>query len=340
MEQQQSDKQEMIEISGAESSANPDIPEKSVVSTSAESTEEQNITATTTVVQNEDSVAKQSQSPVKKAESMDLQNVPEEASLPTESTQATETTAELSEAAAESIESATEPKQTITTSTEAVVDAVEPKETLATPEPATETVSESVEIVAEQVIKTETEVASDAVTESAIEQVAQEVTETVAAETAIETKIEIDEPQVAVVLETGKQEADVIVEDQKQEKMEFEEEKVEAEEKMCEEAPKELVPNMELFKSVRYFVISTDDSQVETELEARGAKKDPYLSTFITHVICDSLPDPDSLLAESYLDAKDIYDLTIVQVSTIFIQFFLIILFLITIMFAYCIQIE
>ena len=53
-----------------------------------------------------------------------------------------------------------------------------------------------------------------------------------------------------------------------------------------------------------------------------GAHKDPYLSSFITHVICDNIygsnqtePSAEDAEADSeYTDAKEVFDLTVVKV--------------------------
>jgi hypothetical protein len=96
------------------------------------------------------------------------------------------------------------------------------------------------------------------------------------------------------------------------------EEQMILEEKDPEKVVAAVVENMELFKGFRYFVIQSDDSQVEKYLDSRGAKKDPYLSTFVSCVICDNLPDPESLSYESYSDAREVFDLTIVKVNILF----------------------
>jgi hypothetical protein len=44
-------------------------------------------------------------------------------------------------------------------------------------------------------------------------------------------------------------------------------------------------------------------------LNSNGARKDPYLGSFITHVICD-----DHTNNSDYLEAKEVFELTIVTV--------------------------
>ena len=66
-----------------------------------------------------------------------------------------------------------------------------------------------------------------------------------------------------------------------------------------------------LFSNVRYYLITSDNPNVETLLNSNGAKSDKYLSSFITHVICD---DTDH---SEYLEAKEVFDLVIVKVCTV-----------------------
>ncbi len=47
---------------------------------------------------------------------------------------------------------------------------------------------------------------------------------------------------------------------------------------------------------------------MEQQLRKHGAQEEKYLSSFITHVICD---DPDN---SDYQEAKDVFDLIIVKV--------------------------
>lgn len=48
--------------------------------------------------------------------------------------------------------------------------------------------------------------------------------------------------------------------------------------------------------------------QVEEQLRLYGAQEEKYLSSFISHVICD---DPGN---SDYLEAKDVFDLIIIKV--------------------------
>jgi hypothetical protein len=131
-----------------------------------------------------------------------------------------------------------------------------------------------------------------------------------------ETPIEVDEVEKPTEKTAPDQDNTEKESEPKQDAEEIspqEDEKMNVEEKEAEQV---VVENTELFKSVRYFVIQSDDSQVEKDLESRGAKKDPYLSTFVSHVICDNVPDSESLEFENYTDAKDIYDLPIVKVNS------------------------
>ena len=62
-----------------------------------------------------------------------------------------------------------------------------------------------------------------------------------------------------------------------------------------------------LFSNVRYYLIDTDPN-IEALLNTNGAKSDKYLSSFITHVICDNTDHSD------YSEAKEVFDLVIVKV--------------------------
>ena len=66
-----------------------------------------------------------------------------------------------------------------------------------------------------------------------------------------------------------------------------------------------------LFSNVRYYLITSDNPNVETLLNSNGAKSDKYLSSFITHVICDNTDHSE------YLEAKEVFDLVIVKVCTV-----------------------
>lgn len=70
--------------------------------------------------------------------------------------------------------------------------------------------------------------------------------------------------------------------------------------------------NKNLFVDVRYYLINTSCSDIESLLTQSSAQEEKYLSSFITHVICD---DPDN---SDYSEAKDVFDLTIVKVSLFF----------------------
>ena len=65
--------------------------------------------------------------------------------------------------------------------------------------------------------------------------------------------------------------------------------------------------NKNLFVDVRYYLINTKCSEIEQLLSQGNAQEEKYLSSFITHVICD---DPDN---SDYSEAKDVFDLTIVK---------------------------
>ena len=55
-----------------------------------------------------------------------------------------------------------------------------------------------------------------------------------------------------------------------------------------------------------FFVIKI---KIETKLANYGAQKDKYLSSFITHVICDDIQDNSD-----YSEAKEVFELTVVKV--------------------------
>lgn len=65
-----------------------------------------------------------------------------------------------------------------------------------------------------------------------------------------------------------------------------------------------------LFSNVRYYLITSDNPNIETLLNSNGAKSDKYLSSFITHVICDNTDHSE------YSEAKEVFDLVIVKVCT------------------------
>ena len=66
-----------------------------------------------------------------------------------------------------------------------------------------------------------------------------------------------------------------------------------------------------LFSNVRYYLITSDNPNIETLLNSNGAKSDKYLSSFITHVICDNTDHSE------YSEAKEVFDLVIVKVYTV-----------------------
>ena len=53
----------------------------------------------------------------------------------------------------------------------------------------------------------------------------------------------------------------------------------------------------------------THTLKIEDLLNSNGAQPDKYLSSFITHVICDNIDHPD------YLEAKEAFELTLVKVN-------------------------
>ncbi len=67
------------------------------------------------------------------------------------------------------------------------------------------------------------------------------------------------------------------------------------------------VVNTNLFSDVRYFLLNTKCAKVEESLRLCGAQEEKYLSSFITHVICDDADTPD------YSEAKEVFELVVVK---------------------------
>lgn len=71
-----------------------------------------------------------------------------------------------------------------------------------------------------------------------------------------------------------------------------------------------------LFANVRYHILNSRNAEVESLLDANGAHKEPYLGSFVTHVICDA-PDDNS----DFSEAKEVFELPIVNVSNVLLKF-------------------
>lgn len=81
------------------------------------------------------------------------------------------------------------------------------------------------------------------------------------------------------------------------------------------ETPVDPKPCVSLFANIRYHILNSKAIDVESQLDANGAYKEPYLGSFVTHVICD---DHDA--SSDYSEAKEVFELPIVNVSLFLIQ--------------------
>lgn len=77
----------------------------------------------------------------------------------------------------------------------------------------------------------------------------------------------------------------------------------------------------DLFANIRYYLINSgQEDEVVRLLSEYGAAQDKYLSSFITHVICDrvTLADDETELDSEYVEATEVFELKIVKSDWIF----------------------
>ena len=79
----------------------------------------------------------------------------------------------------------------------------------------------------------------------------------------------------------------------------------------------------DLFANIRYYLINSDrEEEVVKLLSEYGAAQDKYLSSFITHVICDRITmatdDDETELDSDYVEATEVFELKIVRSEWVF----------------------
>lgn len=77
----------------------------------------------------------------------------------------------------------------------------------------------------------------------------------------------------------------------------------------------------DLFANIRYYLINSDrEEEVVKLLSEYGAAQDKYLSSFITHVICDriTMADDETELDSEYVEATEVFELKIVKSEWVF----------------------
>lgn len=121
-----------------------------------------------------------------------------------------------------------------------------------------------------------------------------------------ETKVELEKPNESMVSSSSEENMETAPEsevDQSDTSVTIAASKVETPAK----------PSVSLFANVRYHILNSKVADVESQLDANGAYKEPYLGSFVTHVVCD---DPDA--SSDYSEAKEVFELPIVNSEWVF----------------------